>query len=147
RAEARARRHRARRRHDHASRRVRLRDRLRQAPRPRRRHAHAREHQGGAARRGPAEAQWINEFHFAPGAVPIAPTSARGSGGTSLAASPCMETIRRAIARPLDPRTALLCIAILALNLLDAFATLRHLEYGAQELNPFMQALLHRGAG
>lgn len=58
-----------------------------------------------------------------------------------------METIRRSIARPLDNRTALLCLAILALNLLDAFATLRHLEHGAQELNPFMSALLHHGAG
>jgi hypothetical protein len=58
-----------------------------------------------------------------------------------------METIRRAIARPLDTRTATLCLAILVLNLVDAFATLRHLEHGAQELNPFMLALLHRGAG
>jgi len=58
-----------------------------------------------------------------------------------------METILRAIARPLDARTALLCLAILALNLLDAFATLRHLEHGAQEINPFMSALLHHGAG
>ncbi len=57
-----------------------------------------------------------------------------------------METLRRAIARPLDRRTTFLCIAILALNLLDAFATLRHLEHGATELNPFMGALLHRGA-
>ena len=47
-----------------------------------------------------------------------------------------METIRRAIARPLDSRTAYLCLTILALNLLDAFATLRHLEHGATELNP-----------
>src|SRR5262245_54714884 len=58
-----------------------------------------------------------------------------------------MQTLRRAIARPVDTRTAVLCLAILALNLLDAFATLRHLEHGAQELNPFMQALLNRGAG
>ncbi len=57
-----------------------------------------------------------------------------------------METIRRAISRRLDTRTALLCVAILGLNLLDAFATLRHLEHGAEELNPFMLALLHRGA-
>jgi hypothetical protein len=57
-----------------------------------------------------------------------------------------METLRRAIARPLDRRTAGLCLAILALNLLDAFATLRHLEHGATELNPFMKALLSRGA-
>jgi uncharacterized protein DUF5658 len=58
-----------------------------------------------------------------------------------------MEMIRRVVARPLDLRTASLCLAILALNLLDAFATLRHLEHGAQELNPFMVALLHHGAG
>jgi hypothetical protein len=57
-----------------------------------------------------------------------------------------METLRRAFVRPLDPRTARLCVAILALNLLDAFATLRHLEHGATELNPFMQALLNHGA-
>lgn len=58
-----------------------------------------------------------------------------------------METIRRVIARPLDTRITTLSLAILALNLLDAFATLRHLEHGAQELNPFMLALLHHGAG
>jgi hypothetical protein len=58
-----------------------------------------------------------------------------------------METIRRAVTRPLDPRIATLCLAILALNLLDAFATLRHLEHGAQELNPLMAALLRHGAG
>lgn len=57
-----------------------------------------------------------------------------------------MDAIRRAIARPLDNRTTFLCLAILALNMLDAFATLRHLEHGATELNPFMSALLHRGA-
>ena len=57
-----------------------------------------------------------------------------------------METIRRAVARPLENRTAWLCLAILGLNLLDAFATLRHLEHGATELNPFMKALLSRGA-
>jgi hypothetical protein len=57
-----------------------------------------------------------------------------------------METIRRAIARPLDSRTTFLCLAILALNMLDAFATLRHLAYGATELNPLMSALLRHGA-
>jgi hypothetical protein len=57
-----------------------------------------------------------------------------------------METIRRAVVRPLENRTAYLCIAILALNLLDAFATLRHLEHGATELNPFMKMLLDHGA-
>jgi hypothetical protein len=69
------------------------------------------------------------------------------AGGTSLAAFASMETIRRTIARPLDTRTAVLCVAILLLNLLDAFATLRHLEHGATELNPFMEALLRHGAG
>jgi hypothetical protein len=54
-----------------------------------------------------------------------------------------MEILRR----PLDGRTTFFCLSILALNLLDAFATLRHLEHGAEELNPFMLALLHRGAG
>src|ERR1051325_5739312 len=57
-----------------------------------------------------------------------------------------MEAIRRTIIRPLDSRIALACVAILGLNLLDAFATLRHLEHGAEELNPFMQILLHHGA-
>ena len=36
----------------------------------------------------------------------------------------------------------MLCLRILALNLVDAFATLRHLEHGATEMNPFMLALL-----
>jgi hypothetical protein len=57
-----------------------------------------------------------------------------------------MEKLLVVATRPIDRRTALLCLAILGLNLLDAFATLRHLEYGAQEVNPLMQALLHLGA-
>lgn len=57
-----------------------------------------------------------------------------------------MDAIRRAMARPLDGRTTFLCLAILGLNMLDAFATLRHLEHGATELNPFMSLLLHHGA-
>jgi hypothetical protein len=57
-----------------------------------------------------------------------------------------MQTIRRVLGRPLDTRITVLCLAILGLNLLDAFATLRHLEHGAEELNPFMQALLLHGA-
>ena len=57
-----------------------------------------------------------------------------------------MMTIRRVLTRELDARTSFLCLAILMLNLVDAFATLRHLEHGAEELNPFMQALLHHGA-
>jgi hypothetical protein len=57
-----------------------------------------------------------------------------------------MEAIRRTFIRPLDGKVALACVAILILNMVDAFATLRHLEYGAEELNPFMQAMLRRGA-
>lgn len=57
-----------------------------------------------------------------------------------------MEAIRRQLTRTLDTRTTLLCLVILALNLIDAFATLRHLEHGAEELNPFMSVLLERGA-
>jgi hypothetical protein len=57
-----------------------------------------------------------------------------------------METIRRVACRALDLRTTALCLGILTLNMVDAFATLRHLEHGATELNPFMLALLHRGA-
>jgi hypothetical protein len=57
-----------------------------------------------------------------------------------------METLRRVMIRPLDTRLASICLAILALNMVDAFATLRHLEHGAEELNPFMNVLLRRGA-
>ena len=52
----------------------------------------------------------------------------------------------RVLRRPLDARVAALCVALLLLNLVDAFATLRHLEHGAEELNPFMDAMLRRGA-
>jgi hypothetical protein len=58
-----------------------------------------------------------------------------------------MHALRRAVARELDPRTTFFCLAILLLNLFDAFATLCHIEHGAEELNPFMLALIHRGAG
>jgi len=57
-----------------------------------------------------------------------------------------MHALRRVMVRPLEARLTFFCLAILSLNLLDAFATLRHLEHGAEELNPFMQALLHHGA-
>ncbi|HZS36332.1 MAG TPA: DUF5658 family protein [Polyangia bacterium] len=57
-----------------------------------------------------------------------------------------MQALRRVLTRDIDVRTLTLCVAILALNLIDAFATLRHLEHGAEELNPFMVALLHHGA-
>ena len=58
-----------------------------------------------------------------------------------------MVVLRALVLRPLEQRTAALVLAIVALNLVDAFATLRHLNYGAEELNPFMDALIRRGAG
>lgn len=57
-----------------------------------------------------------------------------------------MEALRRTLVQPIDRRNALLCLALLGLNLLDAFATLRHLAHGATELNPLMELLLRRGA-
>ena len=57
-----------------------------------------------------------------------------------------VDALRRTMVRQLDSRLVFFCVAILGLNLLDAFATLRHLEHGAEELNPFMQILLHYGA-
>jgi hypothetical protein len=57
-----------------------------------------------------------------------------------------MTAIRRVLTRPIEPHIAILGLLILALNLVDAFATLRHLEHGAEELNPFMGALLKHGA-
>jgi hypothetical protein len=36
-------------------------------------------------------------------------------------------------------------LAVLFLNLLDAFCTLRHIELGAVELNPLMRLLLEAG--
>lgn len=58
-----------------------------------------------------------------------------------------MQAIRAVFIRPIDSRTLSMVLAILALNLLDGFATLRHLHHGAEELNPFMELLLRRGAG
>jgi Domain of unknown function (DUF5658) len=56
-----------------------------------------------------------------------------------------MHALLRVLSRDIDSKTTILCMAILALNLVDGFATLRHLEHGAEELNPFMLALLRRG--
>jgi len=39
-----------------------------------------------------------------------------------------------ALRRPLHANIVFFCMAIVALNLLDAFATLRHLEHGASEV-------------
>jgi Domain of unknown function (DUF5658) len=50
-----------------------------------------------------------------------------------------------ALRRPLPPTIALIALAVLALNLVDAAFTLRHLELGAIELNPLMRELLEQG--
>jgi hypothetical protein len=58
-----------------------------------------------------------------------------------------MQAIRTAFVRPVDAHTGTLVLAILTLNLVDGFATLRHLHHGAEELNPLMLFLLRHGAG
>jgi hypothetical protein len=45
---------------------------------------------------------------------------------------------------PVNTKLAILCLCIVGLNLLDVFATLRHIEHGADEINPIMDALLNR---
>ena len=61
-----------------------------------------------------------------------------------------MQALKSAFAdafqRPIDSRTLFFCFSILFLNLVDAFATLHHLAYGAEELNPLMLSVLHHGA-
>jgi hypothetical protein len=57
-----------------------------------------------------------------------------------------LPVILRTLFRPLDGLTVALCLSLLALNMLDAFATLRHLAHGAEELNPLMAAALRFGA-
>jgi hypothetical protein len=57
-----------------------------------------------------------------------------------------MSVLSRVALRPIERRTLLLGFAVLALNLVDAVATLRHLDHGAEELNPLMHALLRHGA-
>jgi hypothetical protein len=44
--------------------------------------------------------------------------------------------------RPLSPGVLLAALAVIGLNLLDAFCTLRHVELGAVEVNPIMRMLL-----
>ena len=67
---------------------------------------------------------------------------------TSLRALPVpgYQALRTAIGRPLDLHTTVLALGILMLNLVDGFATLRHLTHGAEELNPLMQLLLKHSA-
>ncbi len=55
------------------------------------------------------------------------------------------HALRRFFARPVERRVVVLGLAIITLNLVDAFATLYHLEHGASELNPLMQAVLRQG--
>lgn len=49
------------------------------------------------------------------------------------------------LSKPVDTELAILCFVILCLNMFDVFATLRHIEYGAEEVNPLMSALMHMG--
>ncbi len=42
----------------------------------------------------------------------------------------------------MPPSVLYVALAVIALNLLDAFCTLRHLELGAIEVNPLMRMLL-----
>ena len=57
-----------------------------------------------------------------------------------------IQAIRTTFIRPIDFHTTALAMAILVLNLVDGFATLRHLTHGAEELNPLMQMLLKHSA-
>lgn len=50
-----------------------------------------------------------------------------------------------ALRRPVSPASARLAVAILLLNTVDALGTLRHISFGAEELNPVMDALLDFG--
>jgi hypothetical protein len=47
--------------------------------------------------------------------------------------------------RPIPPPVALAALAVVFLNIVDAFCTLRHIQMGAVELNPLMRALLELG--
>jgi hypothetical protein len=56
-----------------------------------------------------------------------------------------IQKMRALLVRPLGWRVTALCVGILLLNLVDAVATLRHLEHGAEELNPIMGWALDTG--
>jgi hypothetical protein len=47
--------------------------------------------------------------------------------------------------RRLDRVTLITAVAIVVLNLVDAFSTLRHVDWGAEEVNPLMRMLLGGG--
>ena len=55
-------------------------------------------------------------------------------------------TAKSLLARTVEGRQAFLVFGILALNLVDALFTLRHVAYGALELNPLMAELLVGGS-
>jgi hypothetical protein len=46
---------------------------------------------------------------------------------------------------PVAAPVAVAAFAVIALNLLDAFCTLRHIAFGAVEMNPLMRVLLELG--
>lgn len=47
--------------------------------------------------------------------------------------------------RRVDRATLYVALAVVALNLIDAFCTLHHVSLGAEEVNPIMKALIDRG--
>jgi hypothetical protein len=47
--------------------------------------------------------------------------------------------------RPIARSVLVVALTIMALNMVDAFSTLHHLEHGAEEVNPLMRALLDHG--
>jgi hypothetical protein len=49
------------------------------------------------------------------------------------------------LSAPLPRADLVFAFAVIALNMVDAFGTLRHLSYGATELNPLMVQLLEHG--
>lgn len=54
---------------------------------------------------------------------------------------------RRAVVwqRSVDRTTLVVALAVIALNVVDAFCTLHHISMGAEEVNPIMKFLLDRG--
>jgi len=48
----------------------------------------------------------------------------------------------RVLSRDIPPAIARIALIVIALNLVDAFCTLEHLQRGAIELNPLMRILL-----
>jgi hypothetical protein len=91
-------------------------------------HAYTREHPRGAHAGGDRRHQQ--------GAGPHAPQV-----GTEVARPSFVSVWLRTI----DRSTATFALIVIALNLIDGFATLHHVAHGAHELNPLMDALLQQG--